>query len=395
MSTYKGSLLSAITPVMDGVKYTGQASGRWNLQEYIAALSENTWVKALTVPDAPVNVSAVAGNGVIDVAFSTPTDNGGDPITYYEVVVLPSNSVTTGNTSPIRVSGLTNGVAYSVNIHAVNSLGTGLNATISGVIPVEALYQLSLPIRFGTPRNTIYTNYQTYSNTYQGQFPGGNGPPIAEFQTYYNTNNPELGTLLSSNTNTYFEVPYDGVQVWTVPATRQYTFEVAGAPSGANWSASYGYPAKITASFNLTKGDIIWIIIGQRGTNVGYGPYDDAACGGFTLVAKGSDINNIANLTSCLICAGAGIASGGTVTNANYTVQSLTAYNIVKASGGSLTALRSWYYTNPNYYNSSGGFPKGGAGGTTQYSDCYVDTSATNVTKGLMTTLQAGYVIVS
>ena len=142
MSKYKGNILSASPPVMDGVKYTGQASGRWTPQEYVVALSENKWVKALSIPDAPTGVNANAGDSFIDVTFSAPVDTGGVAISNYEVVISPTNVATTGNTSPIRVTGLTNNTTYSVSVHAVNSQGKGIDTTISGLVPTALVSRL-------------------------------------------------------------------------------------------------------------------------------------------------------------------------------------------------------------------------------------------------------------
>lgn len=288
-------------------------------------------------------------------------------------------------------------------IGKTNSEGKGIwsvkNSYQTEDWPLFPLYKLSFPVTFGTSKNGEYGYSQTTNSAY---IPLNSIPPTkAELQTYYNGIGTGVGTLasiLEDITNTYFEVPYSGVQVWTVPKNGSYTFEVAGAPSGKSIGGGTlnGYPAKITATFSLLKGEIIWMLIGQRGTNSGYGTQNDGGCGGFTLVAKGSDISNIANLTSCLVCAGAGLSySDGTIVNADYNGQSLVPYNATKASAGSLNGSVYSYYYATYYYISAGGFPLGGTIGGPKYSNCYVDTTATNVTRELMTTLQAGYVKVS
>ncbi|SEM64411.1 hypothetical protein [Paenibacillus sp. OV219] len=59
-----------------------------------------------TVPAAPTNVSAVAGNGRATITFTAPTDNGGSAITEYEVTAWPGDIKVSGSASPIIFTGL-------------------------------------------------------------------------------------------------------------------------------------------------------------------------------------------------------------------------------------------------------------------------------------------------
>ena len=56
----------------------------------LGAMSASALVRAQTVPGAPTNVVAVAGNGQAAVSFVAPADNGGSPITSYTVTSSPS-----------------------------------------------------------------------------------------------------------------------------------------------------------------------------------------------------------------------------------------------------------------------------------------------------------------
>ncbi len=77
-----------------------------------------------TVPGAPTGVTATPGNGQATVSFKLPT-NGTVPITNCTVTSNPGGITVTDSGSPITVSGLTNGTAYTFTVQATNKIGTG------------------------------------------------------------------------------------------------------------------------------------------------------------------------------------------------------------------------------------------------------------------------------
>jgi hypothetical protein len=74
-------------------------------------------------PGAPQNVIASAGNGQAYVYFTPPATGGA--FTTYTVTVQPGGATFTGTSSPILVTGLTNGVTYTFTVTATNAAGTG------------------------------------------------------------------------------------------------------------------------------------------------------------------------------------------------------------------------------------------------------------------------------
>lgn len=86
-------------------------------------------------PGAPGSVVATAGDAQVAVAFSVPSDNGGSAITGYTVTVSPADvAPVNGSSSPIIVSGLSNGQAYSFSVTASNVAGTGPASTASNTV---------------------------------------------------------------------------------------------------------------------------------------------------------------------------------------------------------------------------------------------------------------------
>ena len=80
-----------------------------------------------TVPGVPEQLRLVPVDRGMKVFFVAPTDDGGVALTGY-VATCAGGGATVhqpGGTSPIIVTGLTNGVSYSCSVHAQNSLGAG------------------------------------------------------------------------------------------------------------------------------------------------------------------------------------------------------------------------------------------------------------------------------
>jgi hypothetical protein len=87
-------------------------------------------------PDAPTIGTATGGNALASVTFTAPSDVGGSAITAYSVVSTPGGFVGTGASSPVTVTGLTNGTAYTFKVFATNSYGpSAISAASNSVTP--------------------------------------------------------------------------------------------------------------------------------------------------------------------------------------------------------------------------------------------------------------------
>ena len=94
----------------------------------------------LSVPDAPTIGAATAGSGQVSVAFTAPSDVGDDPITGYGASATDGTNVIggTGSSSPVTISGLTNGTSYTAQVWAINDYGNGpLSAATSSFTPAS------------------------------------------------------------------------------------------------------------------------------------------------------------------------------------------------------------------------------------------------------------------
>jgi FtsP/CotA-like multicopper oxidase with cupredoxin domain len=140
---------------------------------HILGHEENDFMRPMVLlapPAPPAIFSVTPGNAVAQVVFSTPA-TGGSPITLYTAVADPGAGPTisaTGTSSPILISGLANGTAYTIKVFAANSVGAGAPSPASPPVtpraePVAAPYTDVTPdgftanwTGFGNPPGTVY-----------------------------------------------------------------------------------------------------------------------------------------------------------------------------------------------------------------------------------------------
>lgn len=97
-------------------------------EEFSRYVSSVAIPPSTTIPSAPSNLSATAGNNQLTISF-TLDSNGGTPITNYEFSIDDGVTFTAFSpaqtSSPVIISGLTNGTSYDIQLKAVNGNGVG------------------------------------------------------------------------------------------------------------------------------------------------------------------------------------------------------------------------------------------------------------------------------
>jgi len=81
----------------------------------------------LYVPDAPTIGTATGDDQSLSVTFTAPSDVGNDDITAYGASATDGTNVigATGSSSPVTITGLTNGTSYTAQVWAINDYGNG------------------------------------------------------------------------------------------------------------------------------------------------------------------------------------------------------------------------------------------------------------------------------
>lgn len=164
-----------------------------------SASSASNSITATTVPQAPtIGTASSSSGGTASITF-TGNATGGSAITTYTMTSSPGSITGTGASSPITVTGLTNGTAYTFTATATNANGTSTASAASNSV---------------TPVSVYWWDWFSYGN-------GGYDLTVDQ------NSNPTL-TLRNTNTYTYLSVNSSGV----VTPSSQYAYLIAQTPAG-------------------------------------------------------------------------------------------------------------------------------------------------------------------
>jgi hypothetical protein len=116
-------------------------------------------------PGAPTDVSVAPGAtaGTAVVSFTAPGSSGASAITGYTVTVEPGTLYGAGTASPITVTGLTAGTAYTFKVVAMNGDGSSAAATTGALRFYSVVETFHEPMT--QPNDSIFTGTFTYDTT--------------------------------------------------------------------------------------------------------------------------------------------------------------------------------------------------------------------------------------
>ncbi|WP_338726086.1 Ig-like domain-containing protein [Shewanella baltica] len=257
--------LNASTNISDAAGNVGPA----------AYTSGSTHTVAIpTAPDAPTIGAATAGIGQASVAFSAPANNGGAAITGYTVTSNPDGISAGGNgftTSPITVTGLTNGTAYTFTVTATNTIGTSsASGASNSVIPkVNQTITFANPgaQNFGTSPTLTATSDSSLIVSFSSSTPAVCTITSSGTLTFLSTGSCTIDTDQSGNasTNAASTVSQTFMVNAVVPSAPTIGTATAGnAQASVNFTASASNGGAAVTSYTVTSNPS-----GFTGTGVG------------------------------------------------------------------------------------------------------------------------------
>jgi hypothetical protein len=205
-----------VTGLANGTEYTFMVTATNKMGTGQATASNP--VTPATDPGAPTKVTALNGaasSNQATISFNAPAANG-SAITGYTVTSKPGAITVTGGGSPIVVTGLTNGVAYTFTVEATNSIGTGKPSA-----PSNSVMPYTLP---GAPSN-VTAKAGKADATVSFKAPATNGSAITSY------------TVTSSGGQTALG-PHSPITVKGLTSGTSYTFTVTATNKAGPGPAS-------------------------------------------------------------------------------------------------------------------------------------------------------------
>lgn len=237
-------------------------------------------VRLPDVPTAPLALAVERGDRQVRVTWNAPASDGGRSVLHYVVTTYPSGASveTDGPVLTATVGGLTNGVASTFTVHAVNAVGVGPASTESASAVPAA--------RPGAPVSVAATP-SVRAATVSWQPPEDTGGLTVS--GYVVTAAPGGATQQvdgSANEATFTGLPNDTEYTFTVAALN----DVGQGPDGSTASARTHAPPRAPASVQAEPG--------VRSLTVTWGPPASdgrSSLTGYTVVAQPSGVSVAVN----------------------------------------------------------------------------------------------------
>jgi len=193
-----GSAATTVTGLTNGTAYTFTVIATNDVGNSAVSVASNA-VTPATVPDPPIGLTGLGGDGQIQFGWSDPYINGGSPITSYTITTNPGNIQIESVTRYVTLYALTNGTTYTSTVVAWNNVGLSGASTAVTVVPARVpsaptVISLSNPVLTG-PATYSYSDVVVTWNT-----PNSGGAAITNYYVYPH--------LVGGGTGNYTDVSY-------------------------------------------------------------------------------------------------------------------------------------------------------------------------------------------
>lgn len=256
----------AVTGLVNGTEVTCTVTAR---NAFGAGATSNALaVTPATVPGAPAITGVQPGDGSATVSFTPSATDGGSPIIEYRA--LCSNKIGTGTTSPLVVTGLTNGTTVNCNLLARNAVGI---STLAGPVPVTPAASPGAPLLtaaqpgdarvtlvFDAPASNGGSAILDYTATCGTQSATGAASPLSVTGL---TNDVEVSCHVTARNAASTGVPSNALTATPAPARVSSTLALTGGSEPSTWGQSLSFtvtlqpvaPASATPSGTITFKD--------------------------------------------------------------------------------------------------------------------------------------------
>jgi predicted RNA-binding protein with TRAM domain len=339
---------ATVTGLTNGISYTFTVTATSGTLNSSASVASNA-VTPATKPDAPIGVSATAGNAMATVMWtancSTPSCGAnsyeGSAITSYTVTTspatqppktVPAGTACTSTPCMTAVSGLTNGVAYTFTVVATNVLGDSLSSQASTAVTPQTVPDAPTGVMAMAGTNGV-------SATVSWTAPNNEGSGITSYTVTSSPDPTHSSGVVATVNGT---PPLTMVTVMGLTPGETYTFTVTatnGKGTGAASSPSSqitlpnvpGAPTAVMATAGIRQATVTWIRPTDNGGSPVMSYIVTTSPGGQTTGATGS----LATIT--------GLSNGQTY---SFKVQA------VNAVGTGAASVSSNFITTPNLPNA-------------------------------------------
>lgn len=217
-----------------------------------------------SIPTAPTGVAVTPGSGSLSVAFNpvtaTPAVSG-----YIATATAGTSTFTgTGAGSPISITGLTNGTAYSVTVHATNSVGNSPESS-----PAVSGTPVAPPAFFGPLNQTVTVNVPAGALVFTQVCGKHNALPADSFgaAVVASTAAQESGPTTTAGGSTVdpnYPASYPSPATPTYPTWCGLSLGTASFVPGQPYAAANGVLNQVTVT-DTREGDAGWKVTGTMG----------------------------------------------------------------------------------------------------------------------------------